>query len=393
MKKFIAVIALVLLVIATFIPQTGCGGESEVAGPVPSESNRWLELLSILPENEVTLKAAYLQTSEYGDIIIKQFPEEPEGSIMSAELIAHNNLPLFAKTSYTDEEWKETVGFTVKDVTESLMASSGPPSEYQAVRGNFTAEDIEYAARNGPLSEHLEVVSYKGYEFYSWGEDRAVHLDWRSGVRNLGRGHRLAYVDGFALWVLWTDGIEEMIDSYEGNIPSLADNGEYRQLAAVLEDMGTVTACFSTDSVSISEFMEIFHENFKELREKGQEQQIEEFENEPLLKAFSSFAAGAGEDEQGTYLVIVLLNPDESNARANVDLLERRINESQMLPYVTSPQKPYRKWTDNDRIESMEIYSEGRLTVAKLYGPVYTNWDGFTSVGRGDVYLPLLLHE
>ena len=104
-------------------------------------------------------------------------------------------------------------------------------------------------------------------------------------------------------------------------------------------------------------------------------------------KPFSSFASGAGKDEQGTYLAIVLLNPDEGTAVANVDLLERRINESLMLPYIEGD----RKWTDGDHIESMEINSNGRLTVAKLYGLVYTKWDDFDLTSGA--YMPLLLHE
>lgn len=393
MKKVITSITLVVLIAATLIPHTGCKGETEKAEPVAPESNRWLELLRIMPENETTLKAVYLQTEGYADILRELYSDEPEGSIMTPEHIAHNALSLFAKTSYSDDEWERTVGFTVKDVTESIMVSSGPPLEYQAVRGNFTAEDIEYAARNGPLNEHLEVVSYKGYEIYSWGEDYAINLDWRSGIRNLGRGHRLAYADGFALWMLWTDGIKEMIDSYEGNIPSLADKDEYQRLSAALEDMGTVTACFSSGSLSISEFKEIFHDNLEEIREEGQEEQITEFENEPLLKPFSSFATGAGKDEKGNYMVIVLLNADESTAKANADLLERRLRESIMYPYVTNPESNYKRWIDNDGIEEMEINSEGRFTTAKLYGRVFLNWDDFSNVGRGGLYLPLLLHE
>jgi hypothetical protein len=387
MKKLITVIALVLLLVVMLIPQTGCSGDTEGAEPVASESNRWLELLSVLPENEDTLKSAYIQTGGYADILRKQYSEKTEEPFMAVELIAHNNLPLFANAAYTDQEWKETVGFTVKDVTESVMAGSGPPAYYQAVRGNFSKEDLENAARTGPLNEYIEVESYRGYEFYSWGEDFDIHMDWRSGVRRVGRGHRLAYVDGFAIWMLWTDGLKEMIDAYEGNIPSLADNEEYRQLAAVLEDMDTVTAFFSSESLTISEFKEMFRDNFEELRDKGQEQQVEEFENEPSLKPYLSFATGAGEDEQGTYLVIVLANSDESTARANVDLLEQRINESQMLPYLEGD----RKWTDGGHIESMEINSNGRLTVAKLYGPVYTNWDDFDLTSGA--YMPLLLHE
>jgi hypothetical protein len=387
MKKLVTNIALILLLVTAVVPQTGCKGEVEEAEPTPSESNRWLELLRVLPENEDTLKSAYIQTGGYVDILRKQYSEKTEEPFMAVELIAHNNLPLFANAAYTDQEWKETVGFTVKDVTESVMAGGGPPAYYQAVRGNFSKEDIENAARTGPLNEYMEVESYSGYEFYSWGEDFDIHMNWRSGVRRLGRGHRLAYVDGFAIWVLWTDGLKEMIDSYKGNIPSLADNEEYKLLAGALEDMGTVTAFFSSDSISISEFKEMFRDNFEELRQKGQEQQVTEFENEPLLKPYLSFATGAGEDEQGTYLVIILMNADKSTARANADLLERRIKESQMTPYIESDQK----WTDNNRIESIEINNDGRLTVAKLYGLVYINWDDFSYIGGP--YLPLLLHE
>lgn len=391
MRKLFTIVMLMSLLVTTILPQTGCKEGTEQSESIESGSNRWLELLQILPENEATLKSVCIQTKEYADILRKQVQsaqDAPAGALDYVELVVHNNLPLFGTTSYTDQEWKETVGFTVTDVNDSVVAGAGPPRFYQAVRGNFTAEDINNAARTGPLNEYLETITYEGYEFYSWGEDFDIQLDWRSGVRPLGRGHRLAYVDGFAIWILWTDGLKEMIDTYEGNIPSLADNEEYRQLAGVLEDMDTVTAFFSSDPVSVSEFKEMFRDNFEELRQKGLEQQITDFENEPLLKPFISFATGAGEDEQGAYMVIVLLNPDERTARNNAGLLERRINESLMLPYI----KGDRKWTDNDRIESIEISSDGRLTVARLYGLVYINWDDF-GIGIGGPYLPLLLYE
>jgi hypothetical protein len=380
-------LAMVLLLTTTILLQPSCGKEEEV---VPLESNCWLELLSVLPKNEDTLKSAYIQTKGYVGILREQLlssPDAPAGALDTVELSVHRSLPLFSSTSYTDQEWSDTVGFNVKDVGESVVAGGGPPAYYQAVRGNFSKEDIENAARTGPLNEYIEVESYSGYEFYSWGEDFDIHMDWRSGVRRLGRGHRLAYVDGFAIWMLWTDGLKEMIDAYEGNIPSLADNEDYKLLAGVLEDMGTVTAFFSSESLSISEFKGAFQERFEELRQKGQEQQVTEFENEPLLKPYLSFASGAGKDEQGAYLLIVLANPDDSTARANMELLEQRINESQMLPYLESD----RKWTDGGHVGNMEINSNGRLTVAKLYGPVYTNWDDFDLISG--TYMPLLLHE
>ncbi|MFC1946381.1 hypothetical protein ACFLXY_00520 [Chloroflexota bacterium] len=394
MKRLI-ITGLILMLSATLLlPMLGCNGETEEAEPVASESNRWLEMLKILPENEVTLTGAVIQTEGYVDIITKEYSEKLEDSPVSPELIAHNNIPLFARGAYSDEEWKETVGFTINDVTESIMASAGPPDEYQAIRGNFTAEEIRYAAMNGPLNEHLEVKQYGEYEYYSWGEDRGIHLEWRSNVRNLGRGHRLAYVDGFALWMLWTDGLEEMIDAYEGTIPSLADNEDYKLLAVELEKMNTDTALFSARPTSISEFREMFSENLDELEQKGNDEQLEAFENEPLLKPFLSFATGAGQDERGSYMVIILLNEDEKTAKENASLLERRLNESIMYPYISNPADGSKKWTDDEAIEVMEVDHNGRFTTVKLYGRVFISWDGLSRLGiRGGPYLPLLLHE
>ena len=334
-----------------------------------------------------------MQTEGYVDLLREYWSsseDAPAGVFGNVEFLAHNNLPLFATASYTDQEWKDTVGFTVKDVTESIMAGSGPPSYYQAVRGSFTAEDIASAAKTGPLNEHMETMSYGGYEFYSWGEDYDIHLrDWRSGIRTLGRGHRLAYVDGFALWMLWTDGVREMIDSYDGKINSLADNADYRLLAGALEEMDTVTAFFSTESQALSHLEEVFQDKIEELRDKGQEQIVEEFENEPLLKPYLALAAGAGRDENGTYLVIALANSNERSARDNASLLERRIKESKMFLLTEVD----RKWMDHGHVQSMEITSQGRLTVAKLYGPAYTEWDNFDITHSWGLYLPLLLHE
>ena len=399
MKKLIITGIMLMLSATLLLPVAGCGGDNgEIVETEPAtpENNRWLELLRILPENEATLNAAYLQTSEYAGLLQEQYPEALVlpglSENTSFRLLAHNNLPLFGQIKYTDEEWKEVVGFTVSDVTDSIMATDSPAKAYQAVRGNFTGEDIETAAKTGPLQEFLEIKSCEGYEYYSWGEDMGIHLDWRSNIRRLGRGHRLAYVDGFALWELWDGGIEEMIDAYKGNIPSLADNEDCKLLAVELEKTNTVTAFFSANTLSIAEFRERFKENLEEI-EREQPEQIHAFNSEPLLKPFLSIAAGAGEDENGAYLVIILLNDDARTATENAGLLTQRLNESIMIPYTTNPDMNYQKWTDNDAIQAMEIESYGRFTRAKLYGKVFLNWDQFNHLGFTGAYLPLLLNE
>ena len=391
MKKAHIYGVLLFLTASLLLPMAGCDEDKEEPVIETPETGRWLELLRILPENDVTLHAAYIQTSEYADILQTLSSETTDApSAPPVDIMAHSNLPLFLR--YSDEEWKTTLGFTIDDVTASVYASAGPPYEYQAVQGTFTREDIEYAAKNGPLHEHCEIDSWGGYEYYRWGEDMSIHMDWRSNVRPLGRGCRLAYIDGCAFWIPWTDGIEEMIDAYKGNIPSLADRADYQLLAAELEKQDTVTAFFSSNTLSIAEFKDMFRTNLEEMEQQGYDKQLEAFENEPLLKHFTSFAAGAGEDAQGTYMVIVLMNPDESTAKANAGLLERRINESQVMPQVKNidPEENPMTWMDTGRIENIEVTSQGTLTIAKLYGSICTSWDDFNIHGS---YKPLPLHE
>jgi hypothetical protein len=394
MKKLINAGIILMLSATLLLPVAGCNGKTDETGPVTSESNRWLEYLRILPENETALAGTFIQTSDYRDLLERFYAEQSEGPVQPVERLAFNNLYFLSKGSYTDEEWKDTLGFTRDDVTAAIIASAGPPSEYQAVYGTFTAEDIETAAKTGPLQEYLEIKSHAGYEYYSWGEDMGIHMspEWRSNIRNLGRGHRLAYVDGFALWMIWTEGIENMIDAYAGNIPSLADREDYQLLATELEKMDTATAFFSADVLSLAEFIERTHEHLTDVEGSVFEEQ-DPLENEPLLKPFSSFVTGAGEDEDGRFMVIILANPDEKTAKANVSLLEARINESEMYPHITNPDWRNKKWTDDGAIESMEINSKGRLTIAKLYSEVLFRWKYFHYWGTQGPYSPLLLHE
>ena len=65
MKNVIIATILVLLLINILILPSGCKEETMVPTYSTSQENRWLELLIILPANENTLKAAYLQDTAY----------------------------------------------------------------------------------------------------------------------------------------------------------------------------------------------------------------------------------------------------------------------------------------------------------------------------------------
>ena len=384
MKKVITITTLALLLATTLIWQSGCGKETEVP---TSESNRWLELLSVLPENEITLKAAFLQDNAYLEEKRQQYPQ------ISAEYAIIRNHPLLSGSSpgaYSDEEWKETLGFVSADIDQRIYAGELPLDYYEAVRGRFSRDDVDNAARTGPGNDMLEVVSYQGHEFYSWGGDNDINMSMRSNVRQLGRGFRLALVDDFIFWVRWTDGMKEMIDSYEDNVKSLADNEDYKLLAGALEELDTVTALFSAESQSRSYVSEIYQQIIEDPDNNERRQVlVEEIKRELRLKPYQAFATGAGIDKDGYYLAIALLNPSEEVARENATLLEQRINQSKIAMAWHSQSGD--KWSD--LIESMEIESKGRLTLARLYGAVVECWGNFNVMGMMGPYEPLLIHE
>ena len=381
-KALIARISLIILAIL-LLPIAGCNGDNgktEETGPVTSENNRWLNMLKVLPENEATLKGTFFSD-----------PPFTSAEIMITEHFLGVKIPFFGNSpsDYSDELWKATVGFTASDVDYSIYSGSLPMDYYEAVYGRFNREEIDNAARTGPGNEGVEIVSYAGQEFYSWGGDRDVNISKRSGIRPLGRGHRLALLDNFVFWEMTTAQMKDMIDAYEGNILSLADNEDYQLLAEKLVEDNTSSAFFSGESHSMSHYYEVNpREKLEEMENDYMERLFQGLDYEPLLKPFRAMATGAGQDENGYYMVIVLANEDEFTAEENAALLEQRIKNVKLA--FPNPNDTSTYW--EDAITNMEIGNDGRLTTAKLYGNVYYRWKFFQIQGMWP-FEPLLLYE
>ncbi|MBA7702795.1 hypothetical protein ES703_111569 [subsurface metagenome] len=278
------------------------------------------------------------------------------------------------------EEWQQTLGFTWADVDQTLYAGV-PPTAFQAVRGRFDQNTIDQAVRSGPMNDLLEDISYKDIEYYSWGGDNEIMVERISGVRPLGRGRRMALVDDFIFWHTMTEDLEMMVDCHEGRLVSLATIEEFQLLAQGLTELGTYTAFFRTDPQALEVVSQTLSELFTAEGKTQEEIQriLMELEDSPLLEPYQAFATGIGVDDQGYFLGIVLVHADPETARENVQLLEQRLQESSSL------------WTGEawiDRIETMEIESQGRLTLAKLYGEIAASWTEFVWQRE-----PLLLHR
>jgi hypothetical protein len=365
-----------LLVIAAIAMQLGCKAEPETSPTVESStSNRWLELLRVLPEKNVTLKAAYLRDTAY---MLEKIP--------APEYALGHGLPMFRRYGDGDAEWKATLGFVAADVDQTVYAGTSSPPFYVALRGRFSKADVDNAVKTGPLNEILETVSYQGRRFYIWGADNEFDLSRRSNVRPIGEGGRLALVGDFILWMRWTDGIKEMIDAHDGNIRSLADNEDYKLLADGLVQLDTVSAFFSSEPQTESRLREVHGQQIQEMAEV-RDTLMGELSRQTKLKPYQALATGAGKDDNGYYLAVALANPDETTARENAKLLEQITSQAKIVLGRHSGEK----WSDY--LEGSEVKSNGRLTLAKLYGPAFEQWYTFDMGDPSGQYEPLLLHE
>ena len=93
--------------------------------------------------------------------------------------------------------------------------------------------------------------------------------------------------------------------------------------------------------------------------------QRELLERGPWLRPYEAFATGAGKDENGHYMALVLVHADDASAEENVGLLRRIIEEEGSVLYDIS-------WSDYIDVERSEIHAEGRALLAKLRGPAPT---------------------
>ncbi len=94
---------------------------------------------------------------------------------------------------------------------------------------------------------------------------------------------------------------------------------------------------------------------------------------------YQTIALGIAKDEEGLYALIILVHTDKQTAAKNVNLLQRRIGETNSF-FANN------NWTF--MIPSSSITSHGRVLMAKLYGNIGRKWLGwYVKVD------PLVLHE
>ena len=269
------------------------------------------------------------------------------------------------------------------------MTAGVPPRQLHVLVGRFDPEAGDEGIRRGYRETRdpadgcpqMDTRSHRGVEYYEWedGLDDA-NRRCRPGPAVLdfgGRGDSLAIQKQYVLGAYNNDGMERLIDTGLGELPSLADNQDFRLLARGMTELGAYSAYMSDETQSLDATLAARRDTGESLRVFR-----ESLEASPLLRPYRAFATGAGKDEQGEYMALALVHDKEADAEDNVDLLRRRLNE-------TSSFRSRIPWSDVFDTVNMEVRADGRLVLARVpREPLGNLWFAWIILDEW-----LLLHE
>lgn len=320
-----------------------------------------------------------------------------------AGFVARENW-LFGMHNYLNgSETFPYVALDQRNADQNVVAGNGQ-SALEITLGRFDPEMTETALNECDECPGHETAEHSGETFYSWGEDFGGSLRNRMAppvFDQLGRGGRLWVTEDIAVRTLYTEGMENVIDARHGNMPSLADDDDFALAARALSGLEIHTAVLSDadrdiDSMAVA------------IVETGREEDLvrEAILSAPLLQRFTMSVVGTGFDADGTsFTAVVLVHDDESTAEENVDRLVTRVQEGDVAGYgwptladntvgstpTVVPES--RSWADV--IDSIELSTDGRVLLAKLYGSVNAHALIPSSAFLGSVPAPngLLVYE
>ena len=259
------------------------------------------------------------------------------------------------------------LAFDVRNIDQTITA--GPLDDLlDVVRGGFdprfTGKALESCSACSPPS----LEKHRGVLFYSWGEDYKFDPTMTNAppaFDHLGRGGRIAVLDEYVFRAFGTGAMRSLIDTHMNENPSLADVEEFRLLAGGMSQLGAYTM-FLSDNVETFRLDGYAALVLADL--SPSEWQIEilqaRFAEPGPLRPYEAFASGAGTDEHGTYMALVLVHAGGGDAKENVALLRARIERGSSAIYETP-------WSSE--IDKSEIQAEGRLVLAKLRGAISLN--------------------
>lgn len=363
------------LTILLFVLGACSGGDS---------SNNFHKLMELIPAE--TAYTEYTMTIfNHGSYIQDKNLSlaKPNGELMTMreffEMIGDDQIGRYTQYGFDITGWgryalevglvgDKHVGYNYSCV-DAEMEAGAPPYNIVAAVGRFDPQVTKDALSNQEdwmpsTQEKYGIEEYRGVTIHSWGNGLEPDLTARLTPPHLdyiGRAKPLAVTEEYLFHTPTMDLMRLMIDASQDKTKSLADLPEFSSVADALFEMNAYVAIIGDEQLV------------------NGDPDYEGTYPGPRLKKFITFASGLGEDENGSYMILVIYHENSNDAKVNVSLLEQRIANT-YLP--NSGQLIQKLFTDID------ISVEGKVLKAKLYTTHIGGWASW-------VYekAPLLLHE
>ncbi len=235
-------------------------------------------------------------------------------------------------TEYVDY-LRESMGFDLRDVSWSAIATN-PPSQFEIVGGSLGSGPTQASLGLCADCEPPSIETHLGTEYYSWGGD--LELKVTRSLKppvfdRLGRGGRIAVVDGLALRALETSAMRAMIETKRDASRSLIEYRPFGILADALDDWAVYVAFMSNQPVALADVVEQLPGAQQRDRDRIQEELTP-----GLLEPYVAFATRVGRDEQGAFWVLALYHDTGQSAEQNKPRLrEQLLNGKSILTNTT----------------------------------------------------------
>jgi hypothetical protein len=267
---------------------------------------------------------------------------------------------------------KKFIGYGPLDVECSILSRAvyhNVPVEYEAITGKFDTADIKQAVNQYEEAyQRPQVSNSSGFDIYSWESETANYdrMLMLPVFDNSGRGRTIAVQPEYVFASQQPLRVDEMIETCQGRTPSLADDPQYRVLAEKLEAMDSMSAVISVDKI-------LKYGNWP-----GKKTFFEKAASyAPLLGPYTACAAGLSVDDKGLFISLIILYESPYLAEKDIEVLKERLASGTNSMNTT--------WAKE--VDDSEIWADGSILCAKLYGKAARYWDSF-------VFLePLLARE
>lgn len=217
----------------------------ETPDPLAGEpADSWVRLLALVPDTP-EIRASYLSILDVAharaDLGVDALPPASPDDEVGAQLeqvLGDSAGSIWPNSGATPSGLRAELGFGHQDVDQVVRVSPAPPGEIYVARGRFDPAAVEAAVESDPhWSDALERKTYRGVEYYSWGEDYGIERP-SSPARSLGWGGRLVVRDDWLAFVGGDDKLQAIIDAYLDPQSSLASVDWMRRAVTAGDDAG-----------------------------------------------------------------------------------------------------------------------------------------------------------